>query len=215
MKWKSVLTAIPLLLLTSTILICSVDSTTVQKTISVGGLSLGESLKDFNSKFPHAICGSPSHAYEILDNRNLPEDFDMIGCCIDDPEQISAFSSLKILSLANCHVLAAFNHERLYNLRFVVDVSSVDRLLPNFKKHYGPARLDEMMSFSGTHPQRVVSWIHAQDVLDLVSMTLSGAVLKSDPALNKGLSEVNVVRIHLWKMEEQRRPRDAGWLDRT
>src|SRR5271168_2739536 len=72
---------------------------TLVKPISLGGQALGESFADFKTKFPHATCGSRLHVAEILNGFPDENDVDAIGCCIDSPADLAAFSSREILFL--------------------------------------------------------------------------------------------------------------------
>jgi hypothetical protein len=72
--------------------------------LSLGGHMLGEKLSEFKRAFPSAVCGSPLHRPEATNNSDIADKTQLLGCCLDDPKQISTFSSWVVLSVAHCHV---------------------------------------------------------------------------------------------------------------
>jgi hypothetical protein len=171
------------------------------RSITLGGHAIGESLEDFKTRLPRAVCGSRLHLAEIL--RSFPDENDVnaIGCCIDSPADLTAFSSREILFLGNCHVLAIFNHWQLARLRYIVDARSISELLPQFEKSYGPVLADRVVPNSdGTHPQRMVGWLRGDEMLVLSSITLGGDAANSQAAQSGVPTKRNAVFVHLLKL---------------
>ena len=44
--------------------------------------------------------------------------------------------------------------------------------------------------------------VRDDNIADLVSSNLSGETLRSDPSLDRGHAEMEVVLVHLWKMPQ-------------
>jgi hypothetical protein len=171
--------------------------------LSLGGHMLGEKLSEFKRAFPTAVCGSPLHRAEATINPDIADKTQLLGCCLDDPRQISTFSTWAVLSVAHCHVFATFYQERLEELRYVVHVSAIEPLLPEFTKQFGVALLDQTVKFDSVHPNRVVAWSNGLDILSLVATKVRSDELTSESAhANDGLPEVNVVIVHLMRADK-------------
>jgi len=194
MKTVLVCTLVSLIVLGSTRLVRRVESALSEK-LAVGRLSLGQSFADFKAEFNNARCGSLAQAGEILRGYSDHDDFALLGCCLDAPEDLLAFPSSKILPADGCHVLVAFDHEQLVGLRYTVDTPSIDALLPAFLKTYGSPSFDETR-IGAEHPTRIVSWVKGHQVLDLVSMNLK----QTNSVSVDGTTMPRVVMVHLWRM---------------
>ena len=164
---KSILILAGLMIITGT-----VRSQPSQRKLSLGNISLGETLADFQSQFPKAMCGSSLYAAEIA-LAEVPDKGALTGCCLDRPMYVWKFTSHHILPAASCHILATFYDSQLIALRYVVDIPSVDSLLLEFKDSYGTATLDGFKLLRGHDPQRVAAWIYGDEALDLSTIVLS------------------------------------------
>src|SRR5580704_8251782 len=125
-----------------------------RKSITLGGHALGESFEDFKARLPRAVCGSALQIPEILHSFPDEHGVDVIGCCVNSPEDLKVFSSRRILSFGSCRVLAVFNHWQLSRIRYVIDAPSIYELLPQYEREYGPIMLDREIDFDGIHPKR-------------------------------------------------------------
>jgi hypothetical protein len=167
--------------------------------LSLGGHMLGEKLSEFKRAFPSAVCGSPLHRAEATNNPDIADKRQLLGCCLDDPKPISTFSTWAVLSVAHCHVFATFYQERLRELGYVVNVSSIDALVPDFTKQFGAAMLDQRMTFDRVHPNAFWHWSNGLDILSLVTTTVRSDDLRSEPAAKAGAPGANAVMVHLWR----------------
>ena len=174
--------------------------------LSLGGHMLGERLSEFKRAFPSTVCGSPLHETEVKDNSDLADKTTLLGCCLDDPEQIeTAFSTTgQIISTALSHVLATFYQEHLIGLRFVVCFPEIDTLVSHFTKEIGRATLNLTVKFDGTNPRRLVAWSNGTDVLSLVSATVPLDEDSTYPIIMSGDKSIVlvVVIVHLWRLEK-------------
>jgi len=170
--------------------------------LSIGGHTLGEKLSEFKRAYPTAVCGSPLHLAEVTNNPDVPDKRQLLGCCLDDPEQMATFSNWTILSAAHCHVLATFYQERLRELRYVVKVPTIDPLLGDFTREFGAAKLDQIVILNGVRHNRIVSWLDGTNVLSLITATVRYEKQASGPDVaSDGLQKANVVIVHLWRAE--------------
>lgn len=150
----------------------SAESKSPQQKLSLGNISLGETLDDFQSQFPKAVCGSSLYAAEIALS-DVPDKGALTGCCLDRPMYVWKFTSHHILPEASCHVLATFYDSQLITLRYVVNVQSIDDLLPEIIKANGPATFDGSVPLNPSDPQRVAAWIYGDEMLSLSKIVLS------------------------------------------
>jgi hypothetical protein len=150
----------------------SAESKPSQQKLSLGNISLGETLNDFQTQFPKAECGSSLYAAEVA-LADVPNKGALIGCCLDRPMYVWRFTLHHILPAASCHVLATFYDSRLITLRYVVDVPSIESLLPEIIKANGPATFDGIVPLNPSDPQRVAAWIYGDETLNLSTIVLS------------------------------------------
>lgn len=174
----------------------------------LGGLRLHEKLDVFLTRFPHADCGPP-----LEDGAARPhpmEDPDRpgwVGCCIDDPRELSAFSTFKILRInSNCYVGVDFYKERLHSIHFEADVSTIEKVLPDFVKAYGPPSKENII-WTKTVPVRFATWWDNDSTLELSEELLKGDDLKIDRPIQNGTSGPTIVLFDLFELGWQ--PADA------
>lgn len=167
----------------------TIDSAPPNTTIKLGGHSVGEKLSDFKATFPKAICGSKIHVAEVMQQAEFLDRSGLLGCCLNNSSEVSAFSAHKILFVAYCRLLAIFYNQRLQDVRYVVDAPDIASVLPEFEKAFGPVVIDTPIKLDGLHPKRVVSWVGDDDVLDLSTIIL-----------NSERPDDNVVLVHLWRI---------------
>jgi hypothetical protein len=184
------------------VLVCPAQARRLDGQFELGGLRLNQPLKLFRARFPGVVCGTPLDWDHV--NRHTLDDPDNSGsltCCIDDPKQVSAFSKFRVLSVDNnCQVLVAFEHERLESVHLAVDAPSVDLLLPDFVKLYGPVQHNVYMA-TRTGPVRLASWMPHDTTLELSEEVLRGEDLKIDPPIYNGSSEARIVLLDMYGFE--------------
>ncbi len=105
---------------------------------TLGKDTLGETLKEFRTRYPKATCGRGTFAEinheSLAESRKIKD----INCCLNDKDSLNVFSLLPILTQDDCVVQANFWKNRLWNLSYVIDVRTVEIVLPTFDKLYGP-----------------------------------------------------------------------------
>ena len=170
-------------------LVSPIDSAPPDTTLKLGGHSVGETLSDFTAAFPKAICGSKIHVAEVMQQTEFLNASGLLGCCLNNSSDVSAFSSHKILFVAYCRVLAIFYNQRLQDVRYVVDAPDIASVLPEFEKTFGPVAIDTPIKLDGLHPKRTVAWVGDHDVLNLSTLILNGE-----------RPDDNVVLVHLWRI---------------
>jgi hypothetical protein len=150
----------------------TVESEPPQQKLSLGKNSLGETLDEFQSQFPKAVCGSSLYAAEIA-LADVPNKKALTGCCLDRPMYVWMFSSHHILPAASCHVLGIFHKSQLISLRYVVDVPNIIYLLPEFTKAYGAATFNGLATPNRGDLQQVIAWIYGDEILNLSTIVLN------------------------------------------
>jgi hypothetical protein len=169
------------------------------QTFRLGGLRVHEKLNMFMTRFPHADCGAPLE--DGAARRHPLEDPDRpgwVGCCIDDPRELSAFPVFKILPMnSSCYVGVDFYKERLHSIHFEADASTIDRVLPDFVKDYGPPSRDTII-WTSTVPVRFATWMNDDSTLELSEELLKGDDLKIRLPILKGASEAKIVLFDLY-----------------
>jgi hypothetical protein len=168
---KAVLMSI-LLIVSWTAIAGTVEAKPSQQKFSLGNTSLGETIDEFQSQFPKALCGSSLYASEI-GLADVTDKGALTGCCLDRPMYVWKFSSRHIVPAASCHILATFYHSQLITLRYVVDAPSIESLLLEFTELYGSATFDGFTSVYSHNPQRVAAWIYGNETLNLSTIVLN------------------------------------------
>lgn len=172
-----------------------------EETFQLNGLKLGDKLSYFRARFPGAPCGTPMTA-GVINRKTLddPDDSGWITCCVDDPQQLAAFSRFKILSLDNnCRLTAVFRRERLHSLHYAVDVSSIQKILPQFVELYGPVHHTKTLPFGPDHTSEFATWWYSDDVLELNSATIYSEDLTDAHYHKTGLRYAKITYIDMWR----------------
>ncbi len=164
---------------------------------TLGKDTLGETVKQFRIHYPKAICGTLT-SIEI-NPRNLVDlgNMDDIHCCLNDRESLSEVSPFPILNFDECAVHAQFWKDRLSSLNYMLDVRSVQIVLPDFKEFYGPPT---RMLKDAEDPTKLISvdWMDGMTSLELKLSRLGREDFSKDSTQPKGEPWLEVVSIDLW-----------------
>jgi hypothetical protein len=184
-----------------TLLLCCSTAWTYEETFQLNGLKLGDKLSYFRARFPGASCGTPMTAGAI--NRKTlddPDDSGWITCCVDNPQQLAAFSRFQVLSLDNnCRLTAVFRRERLQSLHYAVDVSSIQQILPEFVELYGPAHHTKTLPLDPGHTSEFAAWWYGYDVLELNCATIYSEDLTDALYHKTGLYYAKITYVDMWR----------------
>jgi hypothetical protein len=179
--------------------VCSAHTPRHDQTLRLGGLRKYEKLSLFKARFPRSICGEPLDPWHI--NRhtlNDPDNSEWLTCCIDDPKEVSAFSGFKVLSRdRNCPVLVGFHRERLHDMGFAVDASSIETVLPEFEKIYGPIQHVKTLRTT-TVPVRFAFWNYGDVTLELNEELLTYNIFEINPPPSDRSPEAKIVLLNLF-----------------
>jgi len=179
--------------------VCSAHTPGDDQTLRLGGQRKHEKLSLFKARFPRSICGEPLDFLHI--NRhtlNDPDNSEWLECCIDDPKEASAFSGFKVLSRdRNCPVLVGFHRERLHDIRFAVDASSVERVVPEFEKVFGPAHRVKTLG-TKTVPVRFATWRYGDVTLELNEELLKCNDFEINPPPSDRSPDAKIVVLNLF-----------------
>src|SRR5258708_8234745 len=103
---------------------------------TLGKDTLGETLKEFGTRYPKATCGRGTFAEinheSLAESRKIKD----INCCLNDKDSLNVFSPLPILTQHDCAVQATSSKNRLWNLKSLINVQTVESVLPTFEKLY-------------------------------------------------------------------------------
>lgn len=182
------------------VVLCSAYAQRHDQEFELGGQKLHERLKLFRARVPGAVCGSPLDGDHI--NRHTlddPDDSGWLTCCIDEPKEVSAFSKFQVLSInSNCPVLVIFYHEHLQSATFTVDAGSVEDLLPQFVKLYGPVQHNAAIA-TKTVPVRFASWMPYGSTLELSEEIVKGHDLTINPPIKDASPTAKIVRCDMFE----------------
>lgn len=167
----------------------------------LGGLRIGETLGHFKEVFPGSACGTVTRMPVNRHTLDDPDGSGSLTCCVDDPKLLSSFSEFTVLPVeGQCPVLLNFWKEKLSYVGFTVEVTSVEKLLPNFEKAYGPP--DEVMHgpiLRGHHvvedreaPVSLASWRYGEAYFELSIAILDFA--------NGHAHESRLVQVEMWRI---------------
>jgi hypothetical protein len=179
--------------------VCSARTPQYSQTLMLGGQWKHEKLARFKARFPHSICGTPDGLKPVnrytLDD---PDDSEWLTCCVDDPKEVSAFSAIKVISRNHYSpVVVVFYRARLENVHFTVDASSIETVLPEFEKVYGPLHQVKAIS-TKTGPVRFASWQYGDVTLELSEELRIHSTFDRPPASSDNTPDAKIVIIDLF-----------------
>jgi hypothetical protein len=183
------------------LVVSSSSARTYEETFQINGLKLGDKLSYFKAKFPGAVCGTAPTA-GVINRKTLddPDDSGWITCCVDDPQQLAAFSRFQVLSIDNnCRLAVVFRREHLQSLHYVVDVSSIQKILPEFIELYGPVHHTKTLPFGPDHTSEFATWWYGRDVLELNSATIYSEDLTDADYHKTGQHYAKVTYVDMWR----------------
>jgi hypothetical protein len=154
---------------------------------TLGKDTLGETVKQFQTRHPKAVCGKAISMEIKAQNLVKSEDREDIHCCLNDRASLTEISPFRILNLDDCAFHATFWNRRLYGLYYMLDVRSVKTVLPDFEEFYGS-------------PDRVFTDSVDASKLTFVDWTRGGTYL-------------DVWLSRLGKDEESKYPKGEPWLE--
>ncbi len=184
-----------------TLLVCSSSANANQKTFQLGEHKLGERLSYFREKFPGASCGTPVDV-NIINRKTLddPDDSGWITCCVDEPQELAAFSKFQVLSVADdCRLRADFHDERLRSLHYAVIVTPKAQIVPEFVKSYGPVQEERTLPFDHNLSNRLVGWWHGADVMELDFVVLPSEQMTDVLYHRAGHPFASIAYVDLWR----------------
>ena len=179
--------------------VCSARTPQYSQTLMLGGQWKHEKLARFKARFPHSICGTPDGLKPVnrytLDD---PDNSEWLTCCVDDPKEVSAFSGIEVISRNHYSpVLVDFYRARLNSVSFTVDASSIETVLPEFEKLYGP--LHQVKTFPTTNVSvRFASWQYGDVTLELREELLKYNTFDRPPASTDNTPDAKIVIIDLF-----------------
>jgi len=166
---------------------------------TLGGDSLGESLKEFQTRYPKAICGSPAKAKHA--NLTDAEITSKVFCYLDDRDSLAKISSAPFLNLSVRAVWAIFWKGRLYNLSFDLSVGSIRTVLDSFEKTYGPPTLIAMDDPADAKKMTHVFWLKGDTRLQVRLSHPGEEVGQMDSTRPEGQPSVEIVCVDLLSAE--------------
>jgi len=167
---------------------------------ALGKDTLGESLKEFQIRFPKATCGKATsleiNPRNLVNSRNM----ESIHCCLNDRDSLTKFSPFRILNLDDCAVHVIFWKSRLCGLTYLLDVRSLQIVLDPFEKLYGPPTRKVKDPDDATR-LTYVDWLEGGTELELRLSKLGGEVFSKGSKSLKGEPWLEVVYVSLWNSE--------------
>jgi hypothetical protein len=164
----------------------------------LGKERFGESLKEFQVRYPKAICGSAASAKTKPTNLTNPEITAKVYCYLEDQDSLARISPSPLLDLGVRSLSAIFWKSRLINLGFDLNVGSIRPVLDFFEKIYGPPTLIAMDDPADATKLTYVSWIEGATKLQVRMAQSRGEVGQKDSTHPKGQSGVETVCVALW-----------------
>jgi hypothetical protein len=164
---------------------------------TLGKDTLGESAKQFQLHYPKAICGRATSIKINSQNLVNSGNVDDLHCCLNDRDSLARLFPFPILNLDGCAVHAHFWKNRLYSLNFMLDVRSVQIVLPDFKEFYGPPT---RVLKDPKDPTKLifVDWREGMTSLELKLSRLGGEGFSQNSTQPKAEPWLEVVSINLW-----------------
>jgi hypothetical protein len=180
-------------------LACSARTPQYSETLMLGGQWKHEKLARFKARFPHSICGTPD-GFKPVNRYTLddPDNSEWLTCCVDDPKEVSAFSGIKVISRNHYSpVIVVFYRARLDSVHFTVDASSIETVLPEFEKVYGPLHVVKAIP-TNTGPVRFASWQYGDVTLELSEELLKYNTFDRSPASSDNTAGAKIVIVDLF-----------------
>jgi hypothetical protein len=168
-----------------------------QRISTLGKDSLGETLKEFQDRYPKAVCGTAASAKTKPQNLTDAEATDKVYCYLDDRDTLTRISLSSFLNLDVRVVTAIFWKSRLYDLGFDVNVRSIRTVLGPLEKIYGPPALIAMDDPADATKLTYVCWVEGNAKLHVWLPRLGGEVSKWDSTHLKGQPRVGTVCVDL------------------
>jgi hypothetical protein len=165
---------------------------------TLGKDTLGESVKEFRTRYPKAICGRTDsleiNPRTLVNSGNM----DSTHCCLNDRTSLTELSQFTILNLDDCAVHAAFWKNKLIQIDYMLDVRSIQTVLLPFERLYGPP------AQIGKDPDNdtvltLVDWMQGGTTLEIRLTRLRGEVTKKSTE-TIGEPWLKTVTVSLWKI---------------
>jgi hypothetical protein len=164
---------------------------------TLGKDTLGETVKVFQVRYPKARCGRITSVEITAQSLADPGNADDIHCCLNDKDSLSEVSRFPILNFDDCAVHAIFLKNRLWNLSYMLDVRSVQIVLAEFEKLYGPPTRQQRDPEDATK-LIFVDWMEGMTSLELRLSRLGSEDVSKNSTQPKGEPWLEVVSIDLW-----------------
>jgi hypothetical protein len=154
---------------------------------------LGESLEEFQVRYPKAICGAKPRPRNLTNANSNGH----VYCYLDDLDSLAKISPSPFLNLGVRAVSAHFWRSRLYSLSFDLNVRSIQTVLKPFKQIYGSPTLIVKDDPADPLKLRYLYWVeHGIGLQVLLSHSAGEAVQK-----NSAQPDVETVSVALWNSE--------------
>jgi hypothetical protein len=163
---------------------------------TLGKDSLGETVKEFQVRYPKATCGRATSLEIIPENLVQSGNMDETHCCLNDRASLTEISKFPILNLDECTVHAIFWKGRLCDLTYLLDVRSIQTVLSYFEKLYGPPAQTSRGSEDASK-LILVSWMEGDTNLELILSRLGGGDYHKSSTSPNGQPWLEVVSVDL------------------
>ncbi len=168
---------------------------------TLGKDTLGETLKEFRIHYPKAACGRTTSLDINPQNLVHSGNMDDTDCCLNDRDSLTEVSQFPILNLDDCAVHGSFSKGRLSALMYMLDVRSIQIVLDDFLKLYGPPTrmLNRMMKDPEDATQlTLVDWWQGMTILELHTATIDEDAFAKYSLRKTGAPPLHVVCVNLW-----------------
>jgi hypothetical protein len=167
---------------------------------ALGKDTLGETVKQFQVRYPKAICGRATSLEIIPQNLVQSGNMDQVHCCLNDKDSLNEISPFPILNLDECAVHSIFWKNRLYQLTYLLDVRSIQTVLPYFEKLYGPPAQTSKGS-EDANKMILVRWVEGETNLELILSRLGGPDFHRDSTSANGQPWLETVSVSVWNSD--------------
>lgn len=162
--------------------------------------TLGETVKEFQHRYPKAICGTAASARTKPQNLTSEEIADKLYCDLDDRDSVARISPPLFFKFGVRAVTAIFWKSRLYDLGFDLNARSIRTVLGPFEKIYGPPALIAMDDPADPWKLTYVDWMEGNTRLHIWLFPLGGEVgerVSTHPKVQLGIEIVCVSFLNL------------------